>query len=400
MNLSKKWFSTALILAVILAFPLIQTSSVYADNSNAQPKTLSLLSDVVMLDLTSYDVKLLYHDVSYSPEYEGMPEEVVRCLLEAEGSKLDVTCKYINGTFIYCLIEVLERSRSPIYHEPLSADLLERTRTVLKSFQKWSGSPRYRGLENLLDRVNKLENTTVRLDNLKLSIFTEGELVHFGWTHVYKFGEYELEVDGLFLDFRNDDLWGLGDCYSIYKVGSDVVNVSRDEAVRMARERAETFSWKVGLEPNATEVRASKILDEPVKASLSLRMREPLTLYPHWQIALYFDRTYPGFVIGVEVGIWADTGEIHYINPISTGGGLPPQDSSTPSPEPEPEPSPKPNFSNTGLPMEYIYAIVVIIAVTVASAIGYLHLKRKNQKPHFHGNPSHNLCIFSSRFLW
>jgi len=113
-------------------------------------------------------------------------------------------------------------------------------------------------------------------------------------------------------------------------------------------------------------------------------MREPLTLYPHWQVVLYFDKTYPGFVIGVEVGIWADKGEIHYINPISTGGGLPPQDSSTPSPEPEPapspQPSPQPNFSGTGIPIEYRYAIIAVTIFAIAAASSYLYIKSKRDR--------------------
>jgi hypothetical protein len=374
----------ALVLAVIISFQFVQTFSVYADNSLAQKRTLSLLSDVLMLDLTSYDVVLRDNRIDYPTEYGGLSEEIVRYFLYTDGSKLDITCKYVNGTFISCIIEVLERSKPTIYREPQPTDILEVAKGFLKRFQKWSGSARYQELENVLGMVYKLENTIVRLNNLRLSVFVEGKLVHFGWTHIYKFGEYEFEVDGLFLDFIDGDLWGFGDCYSIYRVGSVAVKVSRDEAVRMARERAKTFYWKVGLGSNATEVKDFKILEEPVKTSLSLRMREPLTLYPHWQVVLYFDKTYPGFVIGVEVGIWADKGEIHYINPISTGGGLPPQDSSTPSPEPEPapspQPSPQPNFSGTGIPIEYRYAIIAVTIFAIAAASSYLYIKSKRDR--------------------
>lgn len=99
----------------------------------------------------------------------------------------------------------------------------------------------------------------------------------------------------------------------LYKIGSLEVKVSKDEAINIARKLAGNFSWKVGVEPNVTVVKEFKVLDKPVQASLSLQEREPLTLYPHWHITLYLDKTYPGFVTGIMVGIWADTGETHYI---------------------------------------------------------------------------------------
>jgi len=39
--------------------------------------------------------------------------------------------------------------------------------------------------------------------------------------------------------------------------------------------------------------------------------RDPLTLYPYWQLHFYFNESIAGNV-GVQVGVWGDTGEIIY----------------------------------------------------------------------------------------
>lgn len=365
------------VLLILNSF-LVSVSSVYVSEQSVQQKSLLFLEEVVQLDLLKYDVTLQTYDASYPAEYDGLLfREDVAYLLENKntGGGISADFVYWNSTLIWCLISILNWN-APIYSKPQPSSYIEKVKGLLERLDKWSGLPICTEHRKMLDVIKEEKNQTVISGDLKLKITLEEVFTDFQWYRLY--GELELPDWGI--AFERGHFHVIGNGYLFYKVGSTLVNVSRDEAVRMARERAKNFSWKVGLEPNATEVRASKILDEPVQTSLSLRMREPLTLYPHWQVALYFDRTYPGFVIGVEVGIWADTGEIHYINPISTGGGLPPKDSSTPSPEPEPKPSPKPNFSNTRIPIEYIYAIVVIIAVTAASAIGYLHLKRKKSK--------------------
>jgi hypothetical protein len=43
-----------------------------------------------------------------------------------------------------------------------------------------------------------------------------------------------------------------------------------------------------------------------------------LTLYPYWYVTLYLDKTYPGGVSEIGVGVWADTGQVASIQAIAT----------------------------------------------------------------------------------
>jgi hypothetical protein len=367
MNIPIKWFPVVLLLASVLVLPLFQAFIAYAAEPSAQEKTLSFLRDVVLLDLTKYNVTLVSHDVSYPAEYGDISEEEVRYKLEAEGNVLDITFTYRNGILVFFLMDDLQRLRPPSYVQAQPANLVDAAKGFLERYQKWSGSSRYQELMDVLDLVKKVDNITVRLGNVKLEINAEGSFVSFSWSYLYD----GLELPGPSIAFRNGDVWDFGDTYSIFKVGSTAVNVSKEEAIKIARERAKNFSWKVGVDPaTQIEVKNFTILEEPVKAELSLQAREPLTLYPFWRVELYLDKIYPGFVTAILVGIWADTGEIRYVIPLSTGGGPPPEDSTMPPGEPSPTPQP------TSLPMEYGYAIVAVTVVAIA-AIGYLYLKRK-----------------------
>ena len=49
----------------------------------------------------------------------------------------------------------------------------------------------------------------------------------------------------------------------------------------------------------------------------------PLTLYPGWRVKLYLDKLYPGNVYGLNIGIWADTGEVNDISTLMSALGYP-----------------------------------------------------------------------------
>jgi len=113
--------------------------------------------------------------------------------------------------------------------------------------------------------------------------------------------------DGVFKSLVND--------WDLYSIGSSEVNVSREEAINLARNAAEDYTLQIYLEDGLTDVEFN-LVDEPVKAVLSMYPRETLTVYPFWRIELYFDKHYYS-AYGIQVGIWADTGEIESCESLS-----------------------------------------------------------------------------------
>jgi len=204
--------------------------------------------------------------------------------------------------------------------------------------------------------VSKVESTTVKLGNIKLTLLVEGSFASFQWSYVYDGSEQP----GMDISFRDGDIWSFGEIYSIFKVGSTTIKVTKEEAISIARERAKSFSWKVGLGADALEVREFTVLETPVKAELSMQAREPLTLYPFWRVTLYLDKTYPGNIIGIVVGVWADTGEVRYIETLSYGGATFPEDMGVPTEQVSPQPTD--------------VTLIVMIAAGVMIVIGVIAL--------------------------
>jgi hypothetical protein len=84
--------------------------------------------------------------------------------------------------------------------------------------------------------------------------------------------------------------------------------VSRDQAVLIAKNAAKTFTYT----SNGAQVTNLQVLDNPIAVEFNPHPKQvnSLTLYPYWFITLYLDKTYPGSVTELTVGVWADTGKI------------------------------------------------------------------------------------------
>jgi hypothetical protein len=131
---------------------------------------------------------------------------------------------------------------------------------------------------------------------------------------LYTANGVDFAAKSLRLVFQKHFLQELSDDWSLYKVGSTQVNVSKEQAIQIARNAAKTFEW------NASGVQVSNfnVLAEPVSAVFFPHPRtELLTLVPYWYITLYLDRDYPGGVNSIAVGVWADTGKVANIQALS-----------------------------------------------------------------------------------
>ena len=75
------------------------------------------------------------------------------------------------------------------------------------------------------------------------------------------------------------------------------------------------YSWN----ENGTQVSNFQVLNSPVSAELYPKPRtDNLTLYPYWYVTLHLDKTYPGGVSEIGVGVWADTAQATNIQAITT----------------------------------------------------------------------------------
>jgi hypothetical protein len=117
----------------------------------------------------------------------------------------------------------------------------------------------------------------------------------------------------LSLVFEDGVLKELTDGWFLFEIGSTEVNISSEEAIEIARNAVEDFTW----EADGVVVSDFNVLEEPVSVVFHPTQREEyLVLIPHWIVIVYLDKVYPGGFNRITVGLWADNGKVADITPL------------------------------------------------------------------------------------
>jgi hypothetical protein len=117
----------------------------------------------------------------------------------------------------------------------------------------------------------------------------------------------------LSLVFENRVLKELTDGWFLFEIGSTEVNISSEEAIEIARNAVEDFTW----EADGVVVSDFNVLEEPVSVVFHPTQREEyLVLIPHWIVIFYLDKVYPSGFNRITVGLWADNGKVADITPL------------------------------------------------------------------------------------
>ena len=110
-----------------------------------------------------------------------------------------------------------------------------------------------------------------------------------------------IRVDNGFVDIFTDRS-------SFYRIGSSDVNISREEAVRIALEEAKTFTAVTFFLGDHSGVFPFQVKEEPWRVRLQVGFNN-FTMYPCWEVRFAGDPEVYS-VTGVAVYMRADTGEI------------------------------------------------------------------------------------------
>jgi hypothetical protein len=201
---------------------------------------------------------------------------------------------------------------APIYVQPQSTDVLEATRSLIDRYRSSSNEPYLEEMSRLLASANET-NDEQTLGNVKLKMTIYGENAEV--LLMYTSDEFGFSAKSLRLLFQNHVLREMSDDWFLYTVSDAQVNVSREQAIQIARNAAKNFQWTI----NGATVSNFTVLAEPVSAVFFPHPRtELLTLVPYWYVTLYLDREYLGGVNSITVGVWADTGTVANIQPLSS----------------------------------------------------------------------------------
>ena len=369
-----KSFLVTLILMAFLTVSFIQLPTECSAELTAPEKTLIFLKDVVKVDVAKYNATLVRNWVDYPPHWGGLAEELVRYSLDGGNeSNLYVTCRFREDMLHSCSLQV--RKGSPFFAEPQPTSLLDAAKGFLERHQTYSKASYIQKMRSMLDMVDETEDATVTSGNIKLTVLSQevqnypAEAVDrtlFEW--IYTVNGVDAPQNVVRVTFEEGIFKSLVNDWDLYSIGSSEVNVSREEAINLARNAAEDYTLQIYLEDGLTDVEFN-LADEPVRAKLSMYPRETLTVYPFWRIELYFDKYYYS-AYGIQVGIWADTGEIESCESLSgLGGPISEQDSTESSTEQNDDTATSTNI--------YIITAAAAIALVATALLIYFRKTRK-----------------------
>ena len=277
--------------------------------STSTDKAVTVLRDVIRLDMTRYKATLTSNTIERRSDLGGVVEEILKYSLTSNESKIDVVLRFRNKNLSRYQLFVDEGS--PVYAQP-QTNILDVTKNLLERYSAYSGASYLEEMSNLWASVNETKNTEITWGNTKLKISVSGDNTEVQWS--YTENGVDFSPKSLSLVFENRVLKELTDGWFLFKIGSTQVNISSEEAIEIARNYVKNFTWKA----DGVEVSDFNVLEEPVSALFHPTARgDPLALVPYWYVTLYLDKVYSGGVNQIAVGVWADNGVVAQIRTMS-----------------------------------------------------------------------------------
>lgn len=271
--------------------------------SSDTDKAIDFIQNVVQINLNEYQVALLSNDVEFREDLGGIVEEISRYSLANSEDRIDIVLRFRDQLLSRYQIAIFEGS--PSYSEPQPLNLVDAAAKLLNRYKQYVNASYLYQMSDLLSLVDEVRNVEITEKNMKLRISTSEDEVEFFW--LYTEDGVDFSPKSLSFIFEKGLLKQLTDGWFLFESGSTEVNISREEAIIIARTAAQDFSYAFEGEIIANFT----ILDVPVDAEFHPHPREDfLNLIPYWYVTLYLDKVYPGEVSKINVGVWGDTGEI------------------------------------------------------------------------------------------
>ncbi|MGB9959567.1 MAG: hypothetical protein ACPLKQ_03475 [Candidatus Bathyarchaeales archaeon] len=330
--LSASFLVLLLLLACLPRAGFAQEESVgeAGDRARAVDRALSILKNVVGLDVDAYRrsirvyLKDLFRDI--------LPKETVGFDFEAYESQLEVYVRFVDGKLQSINIYVKKGVPLMVHVVQQAANEVDAAKSLLSRYQAHCGATHVEAFKAILDTVEHKTNTTKVYENIKFEAeYTKSSSARFAW--IYTFNSAVSSSRWVAINVENGYTVDLIDNWNLFKIGSCDINVDEAKAIEIAMNAAKNYSYKVYMGHDTwITVSDFKIVGAKAVALMfsnslwkqDARDGDPLTEYPTWFIEVYFDKYYPGGVCGLDVSIWADTGEIREIVTMSSSLGYTP----------------------------------------------------------------------------
>ena len=280
-----------------------------------QQKSASIAANVIGIDTTKYSTASDYTQDTY---FNVLPQENIRYTLQSEGSKLDLYYTFVGGKLEK--IHVLEVQGNLQSQKALPSDILSSAKYFLTNYRSFTGNDFYESLSSMLPSEVANKNSTALFENVKMTVTSLEQSTTFKWT--YALNGIEAPDKCVALNYENGFLSYFIDNWDLYQIANTNFEVSSQKAIDIAMNSAKEFTWATVTSDNKTITGLKYTVTNAMEYSTvfanslfidKTRGQDPLMLYPMRHIWVSFDKFYPCNVYGMNVYIWADTGEIAYM---------------------------------------------------------------------------------------
>ncbi len=302
-----KKFTPLIILLLVLLFPILQVPKASLAESTAADQALALIQNVFPIDISQYNITLT--NSGTSSVWTVSTQEVLTYTLESEESVFDINFNFENNIFTFCFVSVKKGS---VITDNSYTNLTEAVEGFLNKYQKHNGE-NLAAMKRMLDYADETKNMTLIYSNLTLVIRNLsiaysgpyfGNSTSFKWSYTVNGVNYP----GIRISFRDGAFDGLHDERALYAIGDTTVNISKEQAISIAIDQAKNnYSYSMG---GGVIISDFNVTEDRAVAWLGTSTREHFVLYPIWNVMLFLDKRYPGSVIGLLVGLWADSGQV------------------------------------------------------------------------------------------
>ena len=267
---------------------------------------INFLEDVIQFDTGKYQATLLSDTVEHRSDLGGVAEENLRYSLIDSESQIDVILRFRNQKLsrYACLFE-----GSPVYSQPQPYTMLDAAKGLMDRFSSFEDTSYLQDMRAMLDSVEETDNAEIVEGNIKLTVSISGSSAEFLWQ--YTENGVDFSPKSVSLIYENGVLKELTDGFFLFTIETTQVTIAtEEEAIAIARNAVEDFTWTA----DGVVVSDFTVLTEPVLATFHPTLRtNSLALVPYWEVRLYLDKVYAGGVNHIDVGVWADTGEVRRI---------------------------------------------------------------------------------------
>jgi hypothetical protein len=317
---------------ILLSTGIAQTQipTTHASLVSTTDKTLSILHNVIGLDTSKYSLQL---NSQINDQISNLPENNVDLSLLSDANSFRVSARFINNTLQLLYLTDYNGTAASSTSDTISA-----AQDFLLRYQAYTQNALYGKLASMLN-VKENVNSTKVMENLTLKISISNSVTDYTWTYTDANG-IQAVTKNVVLSYYQGQLNCFINNWPLYTIEGKAT-ISRQQAIDIAISVAQDYTYVVSNDTSSSTVQIKGFTVSPnslQETTLSYvnspdvtvaRNNNPFVLYPSWYVPLGFDKFYPGDVTGVSVSIWADTGKVGSIGPMTGDSGLTTRETTT-----------------------------------------------------------------------